>query len=62
MTAGAVTTPKDEAFLRSIPNPRLEKPFGVPDPVAGRPDARRGKPGWRAAGSVRRILTRRVGV
>jgi CheY-like chemotaxis protein len=30
MTGGAVNTGKDEAFLCSVPTPRLDKPFGVP--------------------------------
>jgi CheY-like chemotaxis protein len=31
MTGGAVTTGTDEAFLCSVPNPRLDQPFGVPE-------------------------------
>jgi len=31
VTGGALTTARVEDFLRSVPNPTLEKPFGMPE-------------------------------
>jgi hypothetical protein len=63
MSGGAVTTGTDEAFLCSVPNPPARQAVRGPrDPVAGRPDARRGKPGRRVAHRVGGILSGRVSV